>query len=306
MADNDMTEALLRSIAKSERHIRSEYGTKMLGVMDTIGDHPHFAMMLQPGQLTILSGRDDIDAMYKGSVDNAWPQASRIISQWTSDWYMFIENVPTRRWVASGEFKTVQTVTMFVTDDANGITGEYAWQRYYPPASHVEVDGELVPDRKLRNLQLHEDLIDAVRRADKAALAALVEPDCVWAQRDYRVTTNGGEIADLKGIDAIGAFLESSHAALKPSVVSILNRHVTDWYIFAEELWVVEPSPGERRQYRSAMTYALNPAGKVEAVLGFGKAMTVLAPSADRKHGIAFFPEGVGPDTTSHKGYPEG
>lgn len=305
MADNDRGEALLQSIAKSERHIRSEYGTKMVGVMDTIGEHPHFAMMLQPGQLTILSGRDDIDTMYKGSVDNAWPQASRIISQWTSDWYMFIENVPTRRWVARGEFKTVQTITMFVTDDANGITGEYAWQRYYPPVSQIEVDGELIPDRTLRNLQLHEDLLDAVRRADMDALAAVVEPDCVWAQRDYRVATDGGEIVDMKGIDAIAAFLESSHAALTPSHVSILNRHVTDWYIFAEELWVVKTSQGERRQYRSAMTYALNPAGKIEAVLGFGKAMEEPAPSADRKLGIAFFPEGVGADTTLRDGYPE-
>jgi hypothetical protein len=305
MADSDRVEELLQSIAKSERHIRSEYGTKMVGVMDTIGDYPHFAMMLQPGQLTILSGRDEIDVMYKGSVDNAWPQASRIVSQWASDWYMFIENVPTRRWVASGEFKTVQTVTMFVTDDANGITGEYAWQRYYPPQPHIEVDGGFVPDRKLRNLQLHEDLLDGVRRADVNVLTAVVEPDCVWAQRDYRVAIDGGEIVHMHGIDAIGAFLKCSCEALKPSHVSILNRHVTDWYIFAEELWVVEPTPGERRQYRSAMTYALNPAGKIEAVLGFGKAMENPAPSADRKLGIAFFPEGVGADTTSRDGFPE-
>ena len=184
---------------------------------------------------------------------------------------------------------------MFVTDDPNGITGEYAWQRYYPPELQIEVDGELIPDRRLRNLQLHEDLLDAARRADVRALAG-----------DYRVATDGGEIVDLKGIDEIAAFLESSHAALKPLHVSILNRHVTDWYIFAEELWVVELSEGERRQYRSAMTYALNPAGKIEAVLGFGKAMEVPSPSADRKLGIAFFPEGVGADTTSHDGYPEG
>lgn len=306
MADNDGVEALLQTIAKSERHIRSEYGTKMVGVMDTIGAHPHFAMMLQPGQLTILSGRDDIDVMYRGSVDNAWPQASRIISQWTSDWYMFIENVPTRRWIASGEFKTVQTITMFVTDDENGITGEYAWQRYYPPQPQVEIDGELVPDRKLRNLQLHEDLLDALRRGDTAALSAMIEPDCAWAQRDYRDAAVGGAIVDLHGIDAIGGFVGSSHAALNPSHVSILNRHVTDWYIFAEELWVFEPAPGERRQCRLAMTYALNQAGRIEAVLGFGKAMETLAPSAGRKLGLAFYPEGVGPDTTSHAGYPEG
>ncbi|WP_197063566.1 nuclear transport factor 2 family protein [Novosphingobium malaysiense] len=297
---------MLRSIMKAERHIRSEYGTRMVGVMDTIGAHPHFAMMLQPGMVTVLSGRDDIDTMYKGSVENAAPQASRLLSQRATDWYVFVENVPTRLWVQSGEFKTVQTVTMFVTDDENGITGEYAWQRYYPPTPPVETDGELLPDRSLRNLQMHEDLLDAVCRGDAAALSASLTPDCIWAQRDYRSSTEGGEIVNLQSAPAAADFVCKCHAALNPVHVSILNRQVTDWFVFAEELWVVEPEAGERRQYRTAVVYAVDENGKFEAVLGFGKAMEALSPSAGKKMGLAFWPEGVGPDPRSHKGYPEG
>ncbi len=306
MTSNDLTEPLLQSIIKAERHIRSEYGTRMVGVMETIGKHPHFAMMLRPGEVTVLSGRSDVDIMYRGSVANAAPQASRLLSQRTSDWYVFIENVPTRLWVQSGEYKTVQTVTMFVTDDENGITGEYAWQRHSPPCPPVVHDGEPLPDRPLRNLQLHEDLLDGVCRGDRAALSATLVPGCIWAQRDYRSEVDGGEIVNLEGAEAAAEFVSQCHAALSPVHVSILNRHVTDWYVFAEELWVVEPRPGERRQYRAAVVYAVDEAGKFEAVLGFGKAMETLSPSADRKMGVAFWPEGVGPDPASHDGYPEG
>ena len=305
MTANDLTEPLLQSIAKAEAHIRIEYGTRMVGVMDTVGKHPHFAMMLQPGQVAVLSGRDDIDSMYKGSVALAAPQASRLLSQRASDWYMFIENVPTRLWMANGEFKTVQTVTLFVTDDENGITGEYAWQRHYPQIPGINVDGETLPERSLNNLQLHESLLDAVCRGDTAALASTLEPDCIWAQRDYRNTVEGGEIVNLQSATTAADFVEQSHAVLNPLQVSVLNRQVTDWYVFAEELWVVEPADGECRQYRTAVVYAVSEAGKFEAVLGFGTALEAPSPSASRKVGLAFWPEGVGPDVSSRQGYPE-
>lgn len=302
MASQDHVEPLLRSIAKAERHVRIEYGTQMVGVMDTVGAYPHFAMMLQPGQVAVLSGRDDIDAMYKASVARAAPQASRFLSQLATDWYVFVDNVPTRLWHEDGEFKTAQTVTMFATDDANGITGEYAWQRHYAP---VDAPGD-VPDRALHNLELHERLLAAMCSGDSAGLKSTLAPGCIWAQRDYRSDVAGGAIVNLTDADAAVAHVAQWHAALKPVHVSILNRRVTDWYVFAEELWVVEPAGGGRRQYRAAVIYAVDAAGDFEAVLGFGKAIEDLSPSAASPMGIAFWPEGVGPDTTSRQGYPEG
>jgi len=304
MAANHEVEPLLRSVAKAERHIRSEYGTGMVGVMDTIGDHPHFAMMLDPGQVTVISGRDDVDAMYKASVARAAPQASRLLTQLATDWYVFIENVPTRLWMEDEEMRTVHTVTMFVTDDANGITGEYAWQRHYALDALGSDD---LPNRTLRNLQLHEDLLAAMCRGDMAALRRTLIPTCIWAQRDYMSAVDGGEIVNLTSAEAAAGHVAQWHAALNPVQVSILNRHVTDWYVFAEELWVVEPAgAGGRRQCRTAVIYAVDEAGRFEAVLGFGKAMEDLSPSAAERKGIAFWPPGVGSDTTSRKGYPEG
>lgn len=284
-------EPLLQSIIKAERHIVSEYGTGMVGVMDTIGAHPHFAMPLQPGKFAIISGRDDVDAMYKASVSNAEPKASRVLSQLATDWYMFIENVPTRHWVALDAPLTVQTLTIFVTDDEAGITGEYAWQRSYAPPANPASAGEVpLPERELANLERHEALLAALVAGDATALTALIDPGCVWAQRDYRREVPGGGILALRNAAEIADWLPDWHAQLRPQHVSIINRRVTDWYVFSEELWLVQPG-GQPRQCRTATIYPLTLDGRFEAALGFGLPMAEPAPSAHRKLGGPWWTE---------------
>jgi hypothetical protein len=285
-------EPQLASIVKSERHMRSEYGTGMVGVMETVGAHPHFVMPLQPGNVAILSGWDTIDTMYKASVENAVPKASRVLSQLATDWYVFIENVPTRFWIAQGKPLTAQTVTMFVTDDANGITGEYAWERRYP----AEPDGDgsqgvPLPERGLANLENHEKLLDAICAGDGAALSALLEPACIWAQRDYLSDVEGGALTDLRAAADAAAHVVRWHAAMQPQHVSIINRRVTDWYVFSEELWLVRPGGGAARQCRTATIYPLGRAGRFEAVLGFGRDIEEPSPSSGSKLGRAFWTE---------------
>lgn len=292
MTGNSTVEPLLASIAKAERHMKSEYGTNMVGVMDTVGSHPHFVMPLGPGNVTVLSGRDNIDTMYKASVNNAVPKASRVLSQLATDWYVFIENVPTRYWVEPAKPMTVQTVTMFVTDDAGGITGEYAWQRGYPSDDNAPATGEVpLPERALANLEKHEQLLAALCAGDTAALGALLAPECIWAQRDYLNETAGGNVLNLRGRDAAAGYAANWHETLRPQHVSIINRRVTDWYVFSEELWLVRPSGGEARQCRTATIYPLAQDGLFEGALGFGREMETPAPSARTKAGHAFWTE---------------
>lgn len=287
-------EPLLQSLAKVERHIGSEYGTKMVGVMDTVGAYPHFAMPLKAGEMTVISGRETVDAMYKGSTSNADPKASRILSLLTTDWYVFIENVPTRHWIATDAPATVQTVTMLVTDDETGITGEYAWQRHYATGEAQVPDGEplSLPERALANLERHERLLAAMCKGDAAALEALLTPDCNWATRDYRSEAMGGTILNLAGTSAVSAWLSDWHKALRPSHVSLLNRRVTDWFVFAEELWIVQPVRDQSpRQCRCAVIYPLAEDGRFEAALGFGLAMSDPAPSASTRLGKPYWTE---------------
>ena len=292
MPNGQAVEPMLASIAKAERHIVSEYGTRMVGVMDTIGAYPHFAMPLQPGSVAVISGRDDVDAMYRGSVENAEPKASRILSQLTTDWYVFIENVPTRHWVGIDQPLTVQTVTMFVTDDPNGITGEYAWERRHPPVDPASADGSVpLPERALANLEMHEALLATMGAGDAGALTALLDPGCVWAQRDYLRDTPGGAMLNLKGPAQVADHVARWHAAFAPEHVSILNRRVTDWYVFSEELWLVLPGGGEPRQLRTATVLPVSRDGLFEAALGFGREIEAPAPSAHRRLGSPYWTE---------------
>jgi hypothetical protein len=290
MPINDLVEPVLQSIAKAERHMRSEYGTKMVGVMDTIAARPHFAMMLAPGVVKVCSGRDEVDAMYKASVDFAEPRVSRILSQFATDWYMFMENLPTRFWVDEGVERTAQTVNIFMSDDVDGLTGEYAWQRYYAPGDVLGSDSEDFPIRALENLQLHEMLLEALCAGDQAGLAEVLDPACLWAQRNYLSDVAGGEIAHLQGVDAVARHVTEWHAAFLPTNVSVLNRKVADWFVFAEELWVVRLEGREMKQYRVASIYPVNLAGKFEGALGFGKNVEALSPSASQKLGLSVFP----------------
>lgn len=293
MDSNHSVEPQLASLMKSERHMRSEYGTNMVGVMDTVGTHPHFVMPLQPSKVSVLSGRAAIDEMYKESVNNAAPKASRVLSQLATDWFVFDENVPTRFWIGAGKPVTAQTVTMFVTDDANGITGEYAWERHYGAApTFNDREGQLaLPERALANLEKHERLLEAMCAGNTAALPELLEPRCVWAQRNYLSDANGGQVTNFLDSATAAKFVAQWHSALHPQHVSILNRRVTDWYVFSEELWLLRPGGGEVRQCRMATIYPLSEAGLFEGVLGFGRDIEEPAPSAGQRVGRAYWTE---------------
>jgi hypothetical protein len=230
--------------------------------------------------------------LYTGSVENAAPKASRILSQRASEWYVFIVNVPTRHWVGIDRPLTVQTVTMFVTDDPDGITGEFAWERRYP-ALDAPGDGDSVPlpERALANLEMHEALLAAMAAGDTVALTALLDPGCVWAQRDYLNDVPGGAMLNLTGPAQVAEHIAHWHAALVPEHVSIINRRVTDWYVFSEELWLVRPGGREARQVRTATVLPVSRDGLFEAALGFGRAIEEPAPSAGKKLGKPFWTE---------------
>jgi len=292
MTENGSVEPLLASLAKSESHMRSEYGTKMVGVMDTVSKHPHFVMPLEPGNVAILSGFDTIDAMYKASVERADPRASRVLKQLTSDWYVFIENVPTRYWVEAERPITAQTVTMFVTDDPDGITGEYAWQRAYVSPTETAPPGELpLPERELASLDRHDRLLAALKTGDLDAIGELLDPQCVWAQRDYMNDMPGGAVTDLRGARQALEHIAAWHARMKPQAVTVINRMVTDWYIFAEELWVVRPEGGTPLECRIAVIYPLSREGLFEGALGFGRDVQQCGPSSHSEFGRAFWTE---------------
>jgi hypothetical protein len=128
--------ALLSSIRTAEAHIRSEYVRDLAGTMATVGPHPHYAVTAAPGAISVISGRDGVAGFYEAAHKFAVPEASRFLTQIASDWYMFVENMPTRRWVADGSQRTVHTVTLLVTgSDANSFGNDHRSKQVQHPTT---------------------------------------------------------------------------------------------------------------------------------------------------------------------------
>lgn len=289
MEKNPALEAVLHSIGAAEAHVRSEYVHDLAGTMATVGPMPHYAVTANPGEVAVISGRDGVAALYEGAHDYAIPNSSRFLAQISGDWFMFVENMPTREWVADGSFRTAHTATLLIID-ADGVKGEYVWERPAAEAEAAPAPGPL-PLGKLRSVQRHEEFIAAVRDGDAEGLGSVLAPDCSWAERDYLNDAEGGAILNLSGSAATAEHFAQWRDRFQPEQVSVLNRLASEWYVFAEELWTVRPKGGERRQYRKAVIYAINPAGRIQAAVGYGTDLQAPAPSAEGSLGQAFWPE---------------
>lgn len=287
MQQNPSVEPVLRSIDAAEAHVRSEYVHDLEGTMATVGPSPHYAVTASPGVISVISGREGVAALYAGAHDYAIPDASRFLTQISGDWFLFVENAPTRKWVADGSMRTAHTATLLITGD-DGVRGEFVWER---PPFEPETPNAL-PLGAVRGVAAHEAFLAALRDGDAPALRALLDPDCSWAERDYVNDAPGAAILELSGSDAVIGYCEQWREAYRPELVSILNRQATDWYVFAEELWIVRTANGERRQYRKAVIYPIDAAGRIRGAIGFGTDAEAPSPSSGRCVGQAFWPAG--------------
>jgi hypothetical protein len=286
MKADDRVDAVLKSIGTAEAHVRSEYVRDLAGTMATVGAVPHYALTAQPGVVSVISGREGVARFYDAAHKVAVPQASRFLTQIATEWYMFVENMPTRTWIADGSLRTVHTGTLLITD-SDGIKCEFVWER--PPAE-APTAGPLPMDQ-FRSVSLHEEFLAATCGGDRAAIAAVLDPDCRWGERDYLSKADGGAILDLHGASAAVDHLAQWHARYAPERVSVLNRQATDWFVFAEELWTVRPDGGEPRQIRKAVIYPIGTDGKLRGAIGYGTDPTVPSALTDGSFGQAFWPE---------------
>jgi hypothetical protein len=201
---------------------------------------------------------------------------------------MFVENMPTRRWIADDSLRTVHTATLLITD-GDGISGEFVWER---PANEAMASSAAasLPVGSLQSICLHEEFLAAVSNGQTDKIGSLLEPNCTWAERDYLSDADGGAILNLRGSAAISSHLSKWRDRYDPVQVSVLNRQATDWYNFAEELWIVRTEKGERRQFRKALIYAISPAGKIQSAIGYGTDLQTPTALAGLCLGQAFWP----------------
>jgi hypothetical protein len=291
MSESSTVEAVIQSIAATERHIRHEYSGDWDATLETVHPEARYALA-QPGFSKVIGGHAGVATHYRGMEEYAIPHASRLVAQIATDWYMFFENFPTRIHTASGEWRIAHTATLAPVTGRH-IKGEMLWERE-PDAGPAE------PDAAVRSLRTHERLLDALREGDAGTLLELIDPEALWAERDYLSPLPDQPILDLNGAAAAVDYCRRWQAANAPERVSILNRIATDWYVFAEELWIVAPETpgGPRRQFRKALIYPITPEGKIKAAMGWGTdPIPAEGAAADASFGAAFWERPPGEHT---------
>jgi hypothetical protein len=173
--------------------------------------------------------------------------------------------------------------------DGDGISGEFVWER---PAYETTTSSAAasLPMGSLQSICLHEEFLAAVCNGQPDEIGSLLDPNCTWAERDYLSQADGGAILDLRGNTAISNHLAKWRDRYDPVQVSVLNRQATDWYNFAEELWIVRTDKGEQRQFRKALIYAISPTGKIQSAIGYGTDLQAASALAGLCLGQAFWP----------------
>ncbi len=274
-------DSVLRVLQTAETHLASEYVDDLEATLASVTATPTYAFMPEPGAVKVVTTPAGVEQFYVDARAAFEPIASRLITHITSDWYEFQDNVPTRRSEQTGELMTLNTVNIFPAA-ADGIQGEFLWERYpsdeQPPVVPAELGpAQRTPTLALRNAKLHEAFLDRLRVADLDGLLAACEPDCLWATRSYLPDAGETPLMVAENRDRLRELLVTWTETFEVVNLSVLTRHSTDWYVFAEELYTVRHRGGERAgetsQFRKATVYPIGAGGRIQGEIGYGTEM---------------------------------
>lgn len=287
--EDSYVEAVLGTLKTAERHIDSEYVDDHAETLASVSREPRYAMMPEPGVVRVISDYAGVAKFYEDARAAFIPGASRIVAQIATDWYVFLENVPTRISAVTGGARTLHTATLF-PKAPDGIRGEFLWERSGALADRdVGRSGDVSP-LSVRNLQVHETVLRSLCAGDFSRLGLLLEDNCIWAERNYLSDAEVRPMLELQGPQAVVDSLRQWRERFVLERVSILNRLVTDWYVFAEELVVAKRiGDADRCQCRKASIYPVSPEGKIQGMLSYGTEVEAAGPSTDRTLGAAFW-----------------
>lgn len=281
-------DAVLGSCETALGHLVTEYVNDLDLTLSTVTATPTYAFMPEPGTMTVITDSEGVRDFYIKWRKTELPAVTRILTHVSSDWYEFLENVPTRYEVEEDRVSTINTVTLFPSA-GDGIQGEFLWERApeddptpLPVPAELNPSG-VVPTVKLRNAKLHERFVEALAdgRVDNAM--ALMSPTPLWAARSYAADAGPAPMIKAEGRDQLRQFLTDWCGLFQVNRVAVVTRLATEWYVFADELYTVTlktgPEAGQQREFRIAAVYPVNSAGLLQGALGYG---TDLAEATSR------------------------
>lgn len=238
------------SIERGLRHVRAEQTNHLAEIMATVSADPYFPLVDHDGQggtiLQLLTDTESVERYYAARHGSYEIVESRQIAAVTADFYTFRESVATLRPVGDvggvrgdGSLFQVNSAVLFPTGE-DGIGGELVWTRF--PFGDIVAERvkrpaplagpEHLPNDRLRSADAHDAYLDAWRRGDVDAMAADLAPDCRWQRRVRGLDHT--RLISASGRDETRSALSSVGAHRPPTVVDVLNRVVTEWYVFCD------------------------------------------------------------------------
>ncbi|MET0238781.1 MAG: nuclear transport factor 2 family protein [Sphingobium sp.] len=196
-------------------------------------------------------------------------QGMDAIAEIRSDWYAFMYGIGEGLVKPTGEIVYSPTAVLFPTMGKQGITGELFWTR--TSTGDPYTGGNTGPlAAETATLALHKKLVEALRSADAAAVAAMFHPDSQTGVRDYINET--GTLIGLHDREELEAYLRLFFDRFTILDISVVERLATDWCVFAELRWIVEDSKagGQKFTFFTAEHGEVRPDGLFASRIGHG------------------------------------
>lgn len=280
MSDPFLKEATARtraSIARGLAHVAAEKLNDAAAIVATVDPRPYFPLIDHDGAggltVDLLTTTEQVAAYYGARHTSYEIVESRHVAAVSSELYTFRESVATLRGVgeiggvdSNGATFSVNSAVLFPITDA-GIGGELVFTRYPfadivrgTAAPGAEAPGPAhLPNARLAVSEMHDAYLEAWRTGDVEAMLAHVDPGCRWERR-----LRGG--SEHRHWSADGHSSLAAHLGAQQAVddVVVLNRLVSEWYVFAD-VQVVEQ---RGRVARHIALHPISPRGLLWAEMG--------------------------------------
>jgi hypothetical protein len=270
-----VAEQMLFAQQQSDHHIAIEITEDIDNIIGTLAEEGPYAYTLmaetlEDGQIRqrLVQSRDGIRESYVDLHDAVGLRKWTSTTQFLSTWYNFHAGWAQVESKTDGQRSDVESLVLFPTMGTTGITGELFWLRATTGGDRRE--GQSVGELRLELLNDHDAYLDAARAGDVDAMLATTATDAQVGIRDY-LSDTPGSMVELDGSAAAADYLRKFLAAYRIERIDVVQRHVEDWYVFAELRWVLtSAADGSRSTFLTADYAEIGPDHKTIARIGHG------------------------------------
>lgn len=258
-------------------HVESEYLDVVDDILATLVPEEPYAYTVTPmptndGSIprqAFASTMADLRASYENlhrfsAVRNLEP-----VAEIHGDWYVFIYGLGEGLIKSNGQVVHTPTAVLFPTMGKQGITGELFWTRSALGAPYTGGrEGPLAAELAVQSR--HDAFFQSLRREDINGVAELFHPDAQVGLRDY--VNDTGALAGLHSRQDLKEHLAEFFRRFKVIDVSLVQRFATDWFVFAELLWIVEDRQQALKRFKfyTANHAEVRPDGLFASMIGHG------------------------------------